>query len=435
MVEELVDAARDVGSVVFAVPGSPLVAERSVELLRADDSLDVVIDPALSFLDLVWDRLGVDPISSGVRMLDASAFPVDAAHDRGPFIVGQCWSKEILSELKLSAEPPPGTRVTVLSRLGLPDERVYEVSWYDLDREVMPDHLTTLFIPVLDPPVGAELARLSELARTLREKCPWDRVQTHQSLRPYLLEEACEALDAIDDLGDGDGAAEQQAHLEEELGDLLFQVFFHAVLAAEENWFTLADIAEGVHTKLVRRHPHVFAGMPVRGVEDVAANWERIKKAERSTARKAATDGAPRSLPALAYAAKVIRRSDALARGGAQALSSVAAKAILSNITSVIADGVGYPPGGKGAGRRAWTRQEPESDGGDGAAGAASNGGDGAAGAGDAVARKLGDALMALCALALAAGVDPESTLRVAAGELARGLEAEGAATVSGEPS
>lgn len=425
MVEELVAAAGDAGLVVFAVPGSPLVAERSVELLRVDDRLDVRIEPALSFLDLAWDRLGIDPISSGVRILDASTFGVHAAHDPGPFLVGQCWSKEILSEVKLSADPSPQTVVTVLSRLGLPDERVFEVSWYDLDREVSPDHLTTLFIPVLEPLASAELAKLSELARTLREQCPWDRVQTHRSLRPYLLEEACEVLDAIDDLSDGDGAEEKRAHLAEELGDLLFQVFFHAVLAAEENWFSLADVAEGVHAKLVRRHPHVFDGVPVGSAEEVAENWERIKKGERSTGALAPMDGVPRSLPALAYAAKVIRRGMLATCGGVRLPSSATAEAVLTGVASAMAHGLGASP--EGHDMEWWARASGDRS----RASGAHSGGDGVAAGGDAVGRdterEIGDVLLGLCALAVAAGIDPESTLRVAATELGRQLEPEDA--------
>ncbi len=141
----------------------------------------------------------------------------------------------------------------VLSRLGLPDESVRTVAWDDLDREVEPDHLTSVFIPVLAAPVAGEVARFAELVRTLRERCPWDREQTHASLTRHLLEETYEVLEAIGalDVEAGEGFE----HLEEELGDLLFQVVFHATLAAEEGHFTLADVARGIHDKLVHRHP------------------------------------------------------------------------------------------------------------------------------------------------------------------------------------
>ena len=134
------------------------------------------------------------------------------------------------------------------------------MKWEDLDRVVEPDHLTSLWLPEVSAPVGHELVRFAELVRTLRERCPWDREQTHESLSRHLLEESYELVEAI--------ASGDPAHLQEELGDVLFQVFFHATLATEDGEFTLADVARDVHDKLVRRHPHVFgdvdADTPVR---------------------------------------------------------------------------------------------------------------------------------------------------------------------------
>ena len=137
--------------------------------------------------------------------------------------------------------------------------------------------------------------------RRLRAECPWDREQTHQSLTRHLLEESYEVLDAIDLLG----ADEDEGYvaLEEELGDLLFQVVFHATLGAEEGRFTLADVARGIHDKLVLRHPHVFAEVEVDGADEVVTNWEAIKKAEKG--RESVFDGIPTGLPALLYALKV----------------------------------------------------------------------------------------------------------------------------------
>jgi tetrapyrrole methylase family protein/MazG family protein len=183
---------------------------------------------------------------------------------------------------------------------------VRSVAWNDLDREIEPDHLTTLWIPELAAPVGAELVRFHELVRTLRVACPWDREQTHASLKRHLLEESYEVLDAIDAIDGGDADA-GFAELEEELGDLLFQVVFHSVLGAEEGRFTLADVARGIHDKLVYRHPHVFAAVEVDGTDAVLANWEELKAAEKS--RASLMEGIPSALPALAYAAKVQKRA------------------------------------------------------------------------------------------------------------------------------
>ncbi|HTN78476.1 MAG TPA: nucleoside triphosphate pyrophosphohydrolase [Acidimicrobiales bacterium] len=304
IVDELVAAAVERGEVLYAVPGSPLVAERTVELLRADDRVEVVVVPALSFLDLVWARLGVDPLAAGVRLVDGQRFGVEAAGERGPLVVGQCDTREVLSDIKLSVDDGEPPSIVVLHHLGLPDEQVFEVEWAELDRSFTPDHLTALWIPELHAPVATELQRFAELVRTLRRECPWDREQTHRTLTRHLVEETYETLEAIDAL---DGSPESIGHLEEELGDLLFQVFFHATLATEEGWFTLADVARVIHDKLVHRHPHVFGTVEADSAEQVLVNWEQIKKAEKG--RDSVMDGLPENLPSLLYAHKVQRKA------------------------------------------------------------------------------------------------------------------------------
>jgi tetrapyrrole methylase family protein / MazG family protein len=144
------------------------------------------------------------------------------------------------------------------------------------------------------------------VVRRLRAGCPWDREQTHHSLRRHLLEEAYEVLEAIDHLDVEAGRGFDD--LEEELGDLLFQVVFHAALAAEEGRFTLADVARGISTKLIGRHPHVFAGVEVADADEVAARWEQLKKTEKG--RASVMDGIPAALPALLYAAKVQKKAE-----------------------------------------------------------------------------------------------------------------------------
>ncbi|MGH9007325.1 MAG: MazG family protein [Acidimicrobiales bacterium] len=160
------------------------------------------------------------------------------------------------------------------------------------------------------------MAKLSELVRTLRERCPWDREQTHASLTRHLIEETYEVLDAIGEVTASAGAPgsvaldDAAAHLQEELGDLLFQVVFHSRLAAEQGWFTLGDVALGVHDKLVGRHPHVFGDVAAATPDAVVANWEVIKAAEKG--RSSVTDGIPTALPALLLAAKLQRKAGAV---------------------------------------------------------------------------------------------------------------------------
>ncbi|MGH9223797.1 MAG: MazG family protein [Acidimicrobiales bacterium] len=301
IVDALAEAAASEGEVLYAVPGSPLVAERTVELLLADGRVEIELVPGLSFLDLAWSRLGIDPLAAGVRLVDGRRFAVEAAGERGPLLVAQCDSQAVLSDIKLAVDDGPA--VTVLHHLGLADESVRTVPWSELDRDVSPDHLTALWIPDLAAPVAGEMARFAELVRTLRAKCPWDQEQTHQTLTRHLLEETYEVLEAIVDLEEsGD-----YAHLEEELGDLLFQVVFHATLAAEDGQFTLADVARGVHDKLVHRHPHVFGDVQADTAGQVMRNWELIKQAEKGN--ESLMDGIPGHLPSLLYAHKVQRKA------------------------------------------------------------------------------------------------------------------------------
>ena len=311
MVEEVVAAAEVHSQILYAVPGSPMVAEHTVELLLADDRVDVTLVPALSFLDLAWVRLGVDPLDDGVRIVDAHRFPVEAAGERGPLLVAQVDTPAVLADVVAAVVDPPDEMVTVLQGLGTADERIVEALWDDLPDVVDPDHLTSLFVPRLAAPIAAEVQRFVDLVAVLRRECPWDSEQTHTTLRPHLLEEAHEVLEALDEFdevsGEGSGA------LEEELGDLLFQVVFHARIAADDGRFDLADVTRGIHDKLRHRHPHVFGpesgGGPVGvdGSADVVANWDRIKQVEKG--RESVLDGIPPTLPALAVAQKVVRRA------------------------------------------------------------------------------------------------------------------------------
>ena len=160
-------------------------------------------------------------------------------------------------------------------------------------------------LPAQDPYADlASVATSTRIAERLRAPngCPWDREQTHASLRPHLLEEAYEALEALDS-GDLD-------RVRDELGDLLFQIVIHAQLAFEEHAFDISDVARRLNEKLVRRHPHVFAGTEIR--DDLLAQWERIKREEREASGKteqSITSGVPKDLPALFAAERLQERA------------------------------------------------------------------------------------------------------------------------------
>jgi tetrapyrrole methylase family protein/MazG family protein len=310
--DRVVETARERGEIVYAVPGSPTIAERSVELVRAA-GIDVELIPGISFVDLAWWRLGIDPMH-GARVVDGRAFAVDAAGSTGQMLIAQCDSQLVCSEVKLALleSLPADHEVTVLQRLGLPDERIFAVALADVDRDVEPDHLTSLFVDTGSIGVSSELARLLALTERLRGPggCPWDAAQTHHTLRRHVLEEAYEVVEAIEllpvDAPKGDIPIGAYDALEDELGDLLFQVMIQSVLASEAGAFTVADVARAVHTKLVRRHPHVFGDVRVNDASEVVTNWEQIKKTEKDDQSLVA--GVTPGLPALIATQKLFRK-------------------------------------------------------------------------------------------------------------------------------
>lgn len=368
--------------VLYVVPGSPLVLERSVAHLRGDERINVELVPSLSFLDVAWARLGIDPVEERVRLLDGHVFESALGSDAGPLLVAHAHAKWVLSDIKLSLDAGPDQMVTVLKALGTDDEEIFEVSWPELDRSFEPDHLTSLYIKSINEPAGQELDRSVTLMAKLRAECPWDQRQTHESLRPFLLEEAYEVLEAIDDVVADDAAdGTGYTNLEEELGDLWFQILFHAQLASEAGAFSIRDVAQAVHDKLVARHPHVFADVGVDSAEEVVSNWEAIKKQEKG--RSSIMDGMPVALPALVLASKVLEKASRSEHG-----------ADLAAVRSVVDRGVG-----------------PASE-----------------------AEEFGNVALALVELARRANIDLEHALRAAANSAAdrfRGHEAGDSAAAS----
>lgn len=300
----VVDQARQGRDIVYAVPGSPLVAEKTVELIRAlaekeDISLSIV--PAMSFLEVLYTRLGVDPIT-GITIVDAAdlaALPPDLATG---LVITQVYSRQVASNAKLTLMDYYGDeyQVTVVRNLGLPDEEITTIMLFELDRLAAIDHLTSVYVPArparskmfsLDPVVDV-MARLRSPGG-----CVWDIEQTHLSLRRYIVEEVYEVLEAIE-LADG-------VKFCEELGDLLLQIVFHARIAEESGGFSMQDVIDAVTEKMVRRHPHVFGAITVRDAAEVVLNWEQIKKREKAGERTGVLDGIPIGLPSLMTAFKL----------------------------------------------------------------------------------------------------------------------------------
>lgn len=292
---------------VYAVPGSPFIGERSVSLLRdiADKAgVKVVIVPAVSFLDSVYSSAGIDPFE-GLQIVDALSIDAVPINVNVVLLVPQVYNRITASAVKtrLLQVYPDEHPAVLVTAAGTGHERVAHIKLYEIDRTDDLDHLTTLIVPPLKPRLdvcGYEkaAAAFSELVAVMAKLrgdngCPWDREQTHESLKKYLLEETYEALDTID-RGDMD-------KLCEELGDVMLQTVFHAQIANEEGYFDASDVVSGIVEKLIRRHPHVFGTVQVDSAEAVLRNWEKIKAAERGEAERFSRvfDSVPVALPAL----------------------------------------------------------------------------------------------------------------------------------------
>ncbi len=309
IVEDLVGLATTSpnGEVVYVVPGSPVVAERTVELLRMNPNVRTVCEPAVSVIDVACAALGRDPMSVGLRIVDAlgSSEPLRGP---GPLLILQTYAPEVMASV--ADRLPAHTIVTVLHHLGLSDQVIAEMPASELVTFEDADHLTSLWVEGLRT-AGEAMDDLVSFMRRLRAECPWDQEQTHASLTRHLLEEAYETIDALEAfVRAGEGAEpsdEAVAHVEEELGDLLFQIVFHAELGDEEGLFNFATIADAVRDKLTYRHPHVFGDVQVSGSNDVASRWEVLKKKEKG--RESITDGIAWQLPALTLYAKLLRKA------------------------------------------------------------------------------------------------------------------------------
>lgn len=276
---ELVEQAQEGADVVYAVPGNPVFGERSVVILRemlAAAGLDYQILSATSFVDHTMTALGVD-VAAGLTIVDGLTLEEQQLDKARGNLILQVYSRAVMSavKLRLMEDYPDDYPVTILYHAGIPgEEAVTTLPLYEIDRQDQVDHLTSLYLPPMAD-AAEPYAELLNIMVTLRspEGCPWDREQTRESIKPYLLEEAYEVIDAIE-TGDVD-------NLVEELGDVLFQVVFHARLGEEAGEFTMDDVIAGVNEKMIRRHPHVFKTQEEITSGEVLVNWDEIKKQEK----------------------------------------------------------------------------------------------------------------------------------------------------------
>ena len=295
------------GPTIYAVPGSPLVGEFAArKLLTRHPDAEVI--PAESFVDAVLAEVGYDPFDRGLRIINGHDLPHPLALD-APTIIGHLDRPEVLADVSaaVSRVLPEGTKVTVCAGLGADDARVVRVPIDSVPPELA-GYRTSMFIDS-DP---AGLFGLVGVSRRLRSECPWDRSQTHHTLVRHLLEEAYELVEAISHLPDDAEEIDFVAYdaVEDELGDVLLQVLFHAAIASEKGVFDIDDVASRLQEKLVRRHPHVFGDAEVASAAEVAANWEQIKRQERGGEEpESLLDGVPAGLPALERAEALQRRA------------------------------------------------------------------------------------------------------------------------------
>lgn len=307
MAERLLAKAVETDHIIYAVPGHPLVAEQSVQhLLDADTpNVEVVIGPGQSFFDVACAKLRIDPID-GLMMLDATTLTDRTLNPCVHTLIAQIYQPSIATEVKLTLMTlfPDDYAVTVLRAAGVAgEERIEQIPLFELDRLSYIDHLTTLYVPPVKEQAGRvrDLWESVDIVKRLREPdgCPWDRKQTHESLRKYVIEEAYEVAEAIDE-GDTD-------HLAEELGDLILQVLLHAQIADEFGEFSIRDIFGNLAEKLLRRHPHVFGETIATNVSQANAVWESVKQNETGKLERETKvlDGVMRAGPALMVATEV----------------------------------------------------------------------------------------------------------------------------------
>lgn len=299
----VIDASQS-GPVVYAVPGSPMLGEFAVRRILAEAG-DTEVIAAESFVDAMTATVGYDPLDRGLQILNGHDLPDPLILDK-PTIIGHLDRPEILGDVldAVSRVVPEETEVTLLSAAGDPDAVVVTDRVGGLDTE----HAglrTSLFI---DASPGG-LVGAVHVMRRLRDECPWDLEQTHQSLVKNLIEEVFELVEAIARLPEDGIDWAAYANVEDELGDVLLQVLFHEAIARESGAFDIDGVGEVLRQKLVRRHPHVFGDVDVSSAGEVKENWDRIKEAERGASSGSALDGVPEGLPGMQRAAKIQNRA------------------------------------------------------------------------------------------------------------------------------
>ncbi|WP_055665253.1 nucleoside triphosphate pyrophosphohydrolase [Desnuesiella massiliensis] len=301
---DLISRCEELKEVIYAVPGHPFVAEKSVRniinLCKAK-GIEYKIYPAVSFIDAMMEALDIDPVE-GLKIIDAFDMENHILDKRIGTVITQVYDNFIASEVKirLSEYYRDDTEVYYVRAAGIEAmESIRKIPLYEIDRQEDIDYLTSIYIPK-DLDNNRDFNDLLDIMDTLRGEngCPWDREQTHESLKKYLIEECYEVIEAIDEQEDN--------KIIEELGDVLLQIVFHAAIAKEEGFFNIMDITKAICDKMILRHPHVFGEKTVKNSEEVLENWDNIKKKEKGI--ESLTEemrSIAKSLPAMLRAEKI----------------------------------------------------------------------------------------------------------------------------------
>ncbi|HZG55801.1 nucleoside triphosphate pyrophosphohydrolase [Paenibacillus sp.] len=314
IVADVLRRAKEGERIVYAVPGHPSVAETTVALLRArcpEAGVELRLVGGESFLDRAFVELGFDP-ADGFQLADATDFHAERLDPYNHIVITQVYDALVASDVKLGLMDryPDDYEVVVGHALGVAGEqRIERVPLYELDRIGGYGNLSLVYVPPTDRDDVhyRTFERLHAIIAKLRspEGCPWDREQTHRSLRKYFIEETFEAVETIDE--------DDMDALRDELGDVLLQIMLHAQIEEEAGAFTIYDVIAGLAEKMVRRHPHVFGDVRVGGVDDVLATWQGVKAKEREAAGEPAPasvlDGVPSGLPAMLRAVALQKKA------------------------------------------------------------------------------------------------------------------------------
>lgn len=302
IVEYLIRESYVNEEVNYFVPGNPLVAEKSVELLIERD-VDIEIVSGMSFIEPMIELIHRDPIN-GLKIVDGSVFNSRMVDINVDVIITQVYNKRILSDVKLILSEIYGDEynINVIHSAGIKGrEEIQRIPIYKLDRIEYVGPLTSIYIEKImeKDKKTFDYNDLMGIMKVLRSEdgCSWDMEQTHMSLRDCVIEEAYEVVDAIEK-GDID-------NLKEELGDLLLQVLFHMDIAYDEGEFNPIEVTSALGNKLIYRHPHVFSKKELESSEEIVYNWDKLKNEQRGHNSIIDRLNALPSLPALMRSFKI----------------------------------------------------------------------------------------------------------------------------------